>query len=474
MKGRWITPSRAVDGTAADNDELTTGTMKTKAFISVLGIALAALPWLTLDAHLSEPRPEDTKECRAHLEKIHAAIQEYRKQNQRLPGYFHDLVPRFIADRISSSAPRAPATRSSRDGRRPGRGQAASQHSVGEGPPLNPRDHGTQPRNRHPSAASHDPGAVSGSPAVLRGSSTGPGLHLRNGHPHRRRLEWVFHPTATVQLFNGLTHDFTSADYRFTFLASTVGIPEAGSGGVALLPIIVRQPASQSVLAGSGVTLSAEAFGSSQLSYQWRHDGEAIPGATDATLVLPHAGVIDQGDYDVIVSNAAGSVTSLSATLTVTGVSWLPTIAGPVINPANGHRYYLLDQSDWLAAEVAAQTRGGHLATIRNAAEQAFVFSAFANYGGVSRHLYIGLYDTDPANNSPSTRARRSASRSSIWVPIPMAIRSRMSSLSLLNTAPCSRVNSAWPIHRRTVLPAWTPSPSASWMLTGRRALPPW
>lgn len=98
MKDRWTTSSRAVSGTAAYNDELTTETMKTKAVISVLGIALAALPWLTLDARPSESRPEDTTECRAHLEKIHTAIQEYRKDNKCLPDYFHDLVPRFISD----------------------------------------------------------------------------------------------------------------------------------------------------------------------------------------------------------------------------------------------------------------------------------------------------------------------------------------------------------------------------------------
>ena len=37
-------------------------------------------------------------ECRTQLEKIHAAIQEYRTENKKLPGYFGDLVPKFISD----------------------------------------------------------------------------------------------------------------------------------------------------------------------------------------------------------------------------------------------------------------------------------------------------------------------------------------------------------------------------------------
>ncbi len=49
-------------------------------------------------------------------------------------------------------------------------------------------------------------------------------------------------------------------------------------------------------------------------------------------------------------------------------------LAGPVINPANGHSYYLLSQNTWSYAEAEAVSLGGHLATIRNAEEDRWVY----------------------------------------------------------------------------------------------------
>ena len=64
--------------------------------------------------------------------------------------------------------------------------------------------------------------------------------------------------------------------------------------------------------------------------------------------------------------------------------------AGPVINPANGHAYYLLSQNTWSNAEAEAVSLGEHLATIRNAGENQWVFSTFGSCGGA---LWIGLTD---------------------------------------------------------------------------------
>jgi len=68
-------------------------------------------------------------------------------------------------------------------------------------------------------------------------------------------------------------------------------------------------------------------------------------------------------------------------------------ISGPIVNPANGHTYYLLDQSSWTSAETEATSLGGHLATVNNAAEDAYLFSTFGTFGGVNRNLWIGLSD---------------------------------------------------------------------------------
>ena len=80
----------------------------------------------------------------------------------------------------------------------------------------------------------------------------------------------------------------------------------------------------------------------------------------------------------------------------------IPILAGPVTNPANGHYYYLLGGNTWTGSEAWAQALGGHLATINDAAENAWVYSTFSSVGGVPRGLWIGLYDpTQDANGLP-------------------------------------------------------------------------
>jgi hypothetical protein len=68
-------------------------------------------------------------------------------------------------------------------------------------------------------------------------------------------------------------------------------------------------------------------------------------------------------------------------------------LTGPIVNPSNGHAYYLLTQNNWTDSEAEAIGLGGHLVTINDAAENAWVVSTFANFGNVSRALWIGLND---------------------------------------------------------------------------------
>lgn len=99
----------------------------------------------------------------------------------------------------------------------------------------------------------------------------------------------------------------------------------------ATAPAIATQPASVSVAVGGTATFTVSATGTAPLSYQWRKGGSAIGGASSATYALNSVTTNDAGQYDVVVSNSAGSVTSAAATLTVTGGSAAPQItAQPV------------------------------------------------------------------------------------------------------------------------------------------------
>jgi len=75
------------------------------------------------------------------------------------------------------------------------------------------------------------------------------------------------------------------------------------------------------------------------------------------------------------------------------------TASGPTIHPANGHSYYLLSNGNWTDSEAFAQTLGGHLVTINDAAENAFVVANCSNFGAVQRSIWIGFSDAASEGN---------------------------------------------------------------------------
>ena len=83
------------------------------------------------------------------------------------------------------------------------------------------------------------------------------------------------------------------------------------------LPVIVVQPASQTITVGGPATFSVNATGVSPLFYQWRFNGSALSNASNSVLTIGNVQAVNAGAYMVIVSNTYGSVTSSVATLTV-------------------------------------------------------------------------------------------------------------------------------------------------------------
>lgn len=81
-------------------------------------------------------------------------------------------------------------------------------------------------------------------------------------------------------------------------------------------PAITTPPHAQATTSGGGATFTVSATGTGPLRYQWRR-GAAPVGSDSPTLILTRVTSADAGDYSVIVTNAAGSVTSTSATLVV-------------------------------------------------------------------------------------------------------------------------------------------------------------
>lgn len=108
-----------------------------------------------------------------------------------------------------------------------------------------------------------------------------------------------------------------------TSLAATLTVLEP-----VVAPTIVASPSSQTAALGAPVTFSVSASGTGPLTYAWRKNGVAIPGANAATLTLPSVQAADAGNYSVVVTNSAGSATSAVATLTLSAAP--AVVSGPV------------------------------------------------------------------------------------------------------------------------------------------------
>jgi uncharacterized delta-60 repeat protein len=81
---------------------------------------------------------------------------------------------------------------------------------------------------------------------------------------------------------------------------------------------ITNQPNSQSAVIGSDVSFRVGAVGA-PLGYQWRFNRVGLPGKTAALLSLPNVQAANAGDYDVVITNWFGAVTSTVARLTIYG-----------------------------------------------------------------------------------------------------------------------------------------------------------
>jgi sugar lactone lactonase YvrE len=128
---------------------------------------------------------------------------------------------------------------------------------------------------------------------------------------------------------------------------------EPAAPGVAP-PVITQPPADLAVTAGQPASFSVAASGTAPLAYQWQRGGADIAGATAATYTLPATVLGDSGaTFRAVVSNAGGSVTSASATLTVTQSAPVLTITQ---QPANASVVAGAQASFVVAATCSAGT----------------------------------------------------------------------------------------------------------------------
>jgi subtilisin-like proprotein convertase family protein len=124
-------------------------------------------------------------------------------------------------------------------------------------------------------------------------------------------------------------------------------------------------------------------------------------GNSDTNLFLVPSTSLDVGTGSGFTIE--GWINPTNASLPQPLVEWLARVptngsdtnlvieAGPFLDRATGHYYYLLGSTNWTTSETWATQLGGHLATIETANEENWVYDTFAQYGGTNRNLWIGL-----------------------------------------------------------------------------------
>jgi len=101
-------------------------------------------------------------------------------------------------------------------------------------------------------------------------------------------------------------------------------------GAQGQVPGIIRAPQGTSVLLGSSINLSVQGSGATPLSYQWLLNAKAIASATAQSYSLSNIQKTNGGDYQVVLSNSFGSITSVVARVNVVSAD-IPGITNALV-----------------------------------------------------------------------------------------------------------------------------------------------
>ena len=161
-------------------------------------------------------------------------------------------------------------------------------------------------------------GAVVGIGATVRlqvwASGTSPVLQwCQDGLPLAGKTATTL-TLSDVQITNSGLYTVVVTNYVGSVTSSPVSVTVTASPQIQYTAALQHQ----AVDIGSNTSFAVTAYGAPPFAFQWRRDGQDLPGQTNATLPLVAAQAADEGDYTVVVTNLAGAVTSESARLWVT------------------------------------------------------------------------------------------------------------------------------------------------------------
>lgn len=171
---------------------------------------------------------------------------------------------------------------------------------------------------------------------------------------------------------------------------SNTGVFLVVTGAVSLAPpAFVRQPSNVTNILGGRAVFAAAVEGAASRGYQWQFDGTnlddnaRVTGSQNNVLLIAGLAAADVGDYQLLVTNSLGAVTSRVASLTL--VPCTPAPSGLV--------------GFWSGNATAADLVGGHDGTLQSGATYSLVQdplgqAAFAfSLGGVAEYVDLGAWN---------------------------------------------------------------------------------
>ena len=228
------------------------------------------------------------------------------------------------------------------------------------------------------------------------------------------------------------------------------------------VPVVLAQPADQSVVAGSAATFSVDSTGAVPLAYQWSSSADGtnfavIAGATDTGYSTGPTALNQSGTfYRVVVSNSLGSVTSSAARLTVTLAAVAPAIT---VQPA--------DQTVTAPATAtfSVTATGTTLAYEWQSSSDAGL--TFAPVAGAANAPSLAVTNTTTAQSGQRFRVRVSNSAGSVTSNAALLTVTAVPTAPAFTTQPSSQSIVAGAAVTFGVAAAGTPPPAIQWRING-------
>ncbi len=170
---------------------------------------------------------------------------------------------------------------------------------------------------------------------------------------------------------------------------TTLTCTATSAGGTSSRSVTIKRDATAPVIHYSGNAGSYSVHDAVHITCTASDALSSVASTTCADLGGPASSfglgttVLSASATDLAGNTGTGS-TSFSVVVT-------PPDVGPIVNPANGHSYYLLVPESWMDAESDAVALGGHLVTPVDADENDWVWETFGPFS--SGPVWIGLSD---------------------------------------------------------------------------------